>query len=108
MTPHLGASTSEAQENVAIQVAQQISDYLNNDVIVNSINVSPISLEDAPKLKPFIDLSFKLVKFGGQIIENTMNVNNLYKSQLCGHTFTKLKMTLFNVIILTGTTILKR
>ena len=44
LTPHLGASTSEAQENVAIQVAQQISDYLLNGVIVNSINVSPISL----------------------------------------------------------------
>ena len=36
LTPHLGASTREAQENVAIQIAQQISDYLNNDVIVNS------------------------------------------------------------------------
>ena len=46
LTPHLGASTAEAQENVAIQVAQQISDYLNNGVIVNSINVSPISLEE--------------------------------------------------------------
>ena len=77
LTPHLGASTSEAQENVAIQVAQQISDYLNNDVIVNSINVSPISPEDAPKLKPFIDLSLKLGKFGGQIIENTISKINI-------------------------------
>jgi len=41
LTPHLGASTTEAQENVAIQIAQQISDYLINEVIVNSINVSP-------------------------------------------------------------------
>ena len=83
LTPHLGASTSEAQENVAIQVAQQISDYLNNDVIVNSINVSPISLEDAPKLKPFIDLSFKLGKFGGQIIESTISkINITFKGEI--------------------------
>ena len=83
LTPHLGASTSEAQENVAIQVAQQISDYLNNDVIVNSINVSPISIEDAPKLKPFIDLSLKLGKFGGQVIENTISkINITFKGEI--------------------------
>ncbi len=83
LTPHLGASTSEAQENVAIQVAQQISDYLNNDVIINSINVSPISLEDAPKLKPFLDLSLKLGKFGGQIIEDTISkINITFKGEI--------------------------
>ena len=83
LTPHLGASTSEAQENVAIQVAQQISDYLNNDIIVNSINVSPISPEDAPVLKPFINLSLKLGKFGGQIIENTISkINITFKGEI--------------------------
>ena len=73
LTPHLGASTAEAQENVAIQIAQQISDYLLNGVIVNSINVSPISLEEAPKLKPFLDLALNLGKLGGQIIETNIN-----------------------------------
>ena len=83
LTPHLGASTSEAQENVAIQIAQQISDFLNNDVIVNSINVSPISLEDAPKLKPFLELSLNLGKFGGQIIENTISkINITFKGEI--------------------------
>ena len=83
LTPHLGASTSEAQENVAIQIAQQISDYLNNDVIVNSINVAPISLEDAPKLKPFLDLSLKLGKLGGQIIESSINkINIIFKGDV--------------------------
>ena len=72
LTPHLGASTSEAQENVAIQIAQQISDYLINGVIINSINVSPISLEDAPKLKPFLDLVLDLGKLGGQIVETNV------------------------------------
>lgn len=83
LTPHLGASTVEAQENVAIQVAQQISDYLNNGVIVNSINVSPISLEEAPKLKPFLDLSLKLGKFGGQIIESSITkINISFKGEI--------------------------
>ena len=83
LTPHLGASTKEAQENVAIQIAQQISDYLNNDVIVNSINVSPISLEEAPKLKPYLDLSLKLGKFGGQIIESTIKkINITFKGEI--------------------------
>ena len=83
LTPHLGASTSEAQENVAIQVAQQISDYLNNDVIVNSINVSPISTEEAPKLKPYLDLSLKLGRFGGQIIESTIQkINITFKGEV--------------------------
>ena len=83
LTPHLGASTSEAQENVAIQIAQQISDFINNDVIVNSINVSPISLEDAPKLKPYLELSLKLGKFGGQIIESTISkINIIFKGDV--------------------------
>ena len=83
LTPHLGASTVEAQENVAIQIAQQISDYLNNEVIVNSINVSPISLEEAPKLRPFLDLSLKLGKFGGQIIESSITkINITFKGEI--------------------------
>ncbi len=80
LTPHLGASTSEAQENVAIQIAQQISDYLLNDVIVNSINVSPITIEEAPLLKPYLNLCQKLGKFGGQILENNIkNINITFR-----------------------------
>ncbi len=77
LTPHLGASTNEAQENVAIQIAQQISDFLLNDVIVNSINVSPISIEEAPILKPYLGLCQNLGKFGGQIIESNINKINI-------------------------------
>ena len=72
LTPHLGASTKEAQENVAIQIAQQISDYLLNGVIVNSINVSPISIEEAPLLKPYLSLCKHLGRFGGQVIESNI------------------------------------
>ena len=77
LTPHLGASTKEAQENVAIQIAQQISDFLLNDVIVNSINVSPISIEEAPVLKPYLGLCQNLGKFGGQIIESNIKKINI-------------------------------
>ncbi|MGH9693900.1 MAG: phosphoglycerate dehydrogenase, partial [Bryobacteraceae bacterium] len=58
-TPHLGASTSEAQENVALQVAEQMSDYLLRGAIANAVNFPSISAEEAPKLKPFVALAEK-------------------------------------------------
>lgn len=68
-TPHLGASTTEAQENVALQVAEQMSDYLLTGAISNAINFPSITAEEAPKLKPFIDLAEKLGSFAGQLTE---------------------------------------
>ena len=68
-TPHLGASTSEAQENVALQVAEQMSDYLLRGAITNAVNFPSISAEEAPKLKPFIALAEKLGSFAGQLTE---------------------------------------
>src|SRR5262245_2711132 len=68
-TPHLGASTSEAQENVALQVAEQMSDYLLNGAISNAVNFPSISAEEAPKLKPFVALAEKLGSFAGQLTE---------------------------------------
>ncbi|MFT7575566.1 MAG: D-3-phosphoglycerate dehydrogenase [Alphaproteobacteria bacterium] len=68
-TPHLGAATSEAQENVAIQVAEQMSDYLLSGAISNAINFPSITAEEAPKLKPFIKLAEQLGSFAGQLTE---------------------------------------
>src|SRR5271156_1399167 len=68
-TPHLGASTTEAQENVALQVAEQMSDYLVRGAISNAVNFPSISAEEAPKLKPFIALAEKLGSFAGQLTE---------------------------------------
>ena len=68
-TPHLGAATSEAQENVALQIAEQMSDYLLRGAITNAINFPSISAEEAPKLKPFIALADKLGSFAGQLTE---------------------------------------
>ncbi|MGB3811447.1 MAG: phosphoglycerate dehydrogenase [Parvibaculum sp.] len=68
-TPHLGASTNEAQENVALQVAEQMSDYLLSGAIANSVNVPSISAEEAPKLTPFATLAQQLGSFAGQLTE---------------------------------------
>ena len=69
-TPHLGASTSEAQENVAIQVAEQMADYLTRGAVSNALNMPSVTAEEAPKLKPFIGLGEKLGSFAGQLTES--------------------------------------
>jgi D-3-phosphoglycerate dehydrogenase len=68
-TPHLGAATTEAQENVALQVAEQMSDYLLRGAISNAVNFPSITAEEAPRLKPFIELAEKLGSFAGQLTE---------------------------------------
>ncbi len=67
-TPHLGASTLEAQENVAVQVAEQMADYLLTGAISNALNTPSISAEEAPRLKPFVDLASKLGNMMGQLL----------------------------------------
>ena len=69
-TPHLGASTNEAQENVALQVAEQMSDYLLAGAVTNALNMASISAEEAPRLKPFGALIDKLGTFAGQIADD--------------------------------------
>jgi D-3-phosphoglycerate dehydrogenase len=67
-TPHLGASTSEAQVNVAIQVAEQMSDFLLLGGVTNAINMPSLSAEEAPRLKPYMALAEKLGKLLGQVL----------------------------------------
>ncbi|MBZ8135315.1 phosphoglycerate dehydrogenase [Afifella sp. IM 167] len=68
-TPHLGASTTEAQENVAIQVAEQMADYLTTGAVTNALNMPSISAEEAPRLTPFVRLAEQLGSFAGQLTE---------------------------------------
>jgi D-3-phosphoglycerate dehydrogenase / 2-oxoglutarate reductase len=83
-TPHLGASTMEAQENVALQVAEQMSDYLLNGAISNAINFPSITAEEAPKLRPFISLAEKLGSFAGQLTESGITkVQLTYEGAVC-------------------------
>ncbi|MGB8365355.1 MAG: phosphoglycerate dehydrogenase [Rhizomicrobium sp.] len=79
-TPHLGASTSEAQENVALQVAEQISDYLLTGAITNALNMPSISAQEAQKVRPWISLAEKLGAFAGQLTSTSLQaVEILYE-----------------------------
>jgi D-3-phosphoglycerate dehydrogenase / 2-oxoglutarate reductase len=71
-TPHLGASTAEAQENVALHVAEQMSDYLIKGAVTNAINMPSISADEAPRLKPFVKLADVLGAFVGQVTESAI------------------------------------
>ncbi|HUO01729.1 MAG TPA: ACT domain-containing protein, partial [Rhizomicrobium sp.] len=76
----LGASTNEAQENVALQVAEQISDYLLTGAIINALNMPSISAGEAQKVKPWIVLSEKLGAFAGQLTDSSIqSVEILYE-----------------------------
>ncbi|HVF94281.1 MAG TPA: phosphoglycerate dehydrogenase [Sphingomonas sp.] len=66
-TPHLGASTTEAQVNVAIQVAEQMADFLMSGGVTNALNMPSLSAEEAPKLKPYMALAEKLGSLVGQL-----------------------------------------
>src|SRR5690606_30089965 len=71
-TPHLGAATTEAQENVALQVAEQISAYLMSGEITNALNFPSISAEEAPLLTPWVQLAEALGSFAGQLTETAI------------------------------------
>ncbi|MBB4185948.1 phosphoglycerate dehydrogenase [Sinorhizobium terangae] len=84
-TPHLGASTTEAQENVALQVAEQMADYLVNGAVSNAINMPSITAEEAPILKPFIRLADVLGAFVGQVTESAIKeIEILYDGSTAG------------------------
>ncbi len=69
-TPHLGASTSEAQVNVAVQIAEQISDFLTSGAVSNALNMPSVTAEEAPRLKPYLRLAEQLGSFAGQMTQS--------------------------------------
>ncbi len=82
-TPHLGASTMEAQENVAIQIAEQMADYLMRGAVSNSLNSPSVTAEEAPRLKPFIMLAEKLGAFAGQLTESGLKkIEVIYEGEV--------------------------
>jgi D-3-phosphoglycerate dehydrogenase len=72
-TPHLGAATTEAQEIVAVQVAEQMADYLLTGAVQNAINAPSVSAEDAPRLQPYMSLAQELGSFAGQLTESGLS-----------------------------------
>lgn len=97
-TPHLGAATTQAQENVAIQIAEQISDYLLQGAVTNALNMASVSAEEAPRLRPYLALAESLGSFAGQMVRDgvsaieisyagavsDLNAAPLTSSALCG------------------------
>jgi D-3-phosphoglycerate dehydrogenase len=82
-TPHLGASTLEAQENVALQVAEQIADFLLTGAVSNALNSPSITADEAPKLRPYIALAERLGAFAGQMVDKGLkSVEILYEGDL--------------------------
>ena len=81
-TPHLGAATTEAQENVGLQIAEQMSDYLISGAVVNALNMPSLSAEDAARLKPYLKLVEQLGSFAGQLIESELSAVEI---EYCGH-----------------------
>lgn len=77
VTPHLGASTSEAQENVAVQVAEQMADYLLTGAVQNALNMPSVSAEDAAVIGPWIKLASHLGRFVGQMTDEPIKAINI-------------------------------
>lgn len=78
-TPHLGASTTEAQENVALQVAEQMSDYLLTGAVQNALNMPSVTAEEASVMGPWIKLAGHLGAFVGQSTNEPIKaINVLY------------------------------
>ncbi|WP_116597830.1 phosphoglycerate dehydrogenase [Primorskyibacter marinus] len=76
-TPHLGAATSEAQENVALQVAEQMSDYLLTGAVTNALNMPSVTAEEAKVMGPWIKLSEHLGSFIGQMTDEPIKAINI-------------------------------
>jgi D-3-phosphoglycerate dehydrogenase len=88
-TPHLGASTTEAQENVALQVAEQISDYLLTGAITNALNMPSISASEAQKVGPWIQLASKLGAFAGQLTDTSLTSVEIVYEGIAGQLNTR-------------------
>ncbi len=83
-TPHLGAATTEAQEKVAQQVAEQIADFLTTGAVANALNMASVSAEEAPRLKPYMALAQQLGSFAGQATMTAIREVTIAYEGLCG------------------------
>ncbi len=84
-TPHLGAATTEAQENVALQVAEQMSDYLLTGAVTNALNMPSVTAEEAKVMGPWIKLSGHLGNFAGQVTDEPITaINILFDGEASG------------------------
>ena len=100
VTPHLGAATAEAQENVALQIAAQMADYLTTGAIANALNIASVTAEEAPRLKPYMLLAEQLGSFAGQLTETGLRgVTITYAGQVARLNTTPLTATLLRGLL---------
>ncbi|MFU8881091.1 MAG: phosphoglycerate dehydrogenase [Rhodobacterales bacterium] len=76
-TPHLGAATTEAQENVALQVAEQMADFLLTGAVTNALNMPSVTAEEAKVMGPWVKLAGHLGSFIGQMTEEPIKAINI-------------------------------
>ena len=72
VTPHLGAATTEAQENVAVQIAEQMTDFLTSGAVANAVNMPSLTAEQAARLRPYMKLAEQIGSFAGQLTETVI------------------------------------
>jgi len=95
-TPHLGAATAEAQENVALQVAEQMSDFLIDGAVTNAVNMASVTAEEAPRLRPYLALARLLGSFAGQLTESAIKAVHI---EFEGHAATLNTRPLVSVVL---------
>ncbi len=81
-TPHLGASTDEAQSKVAEMIGRQMADYLTNDIITNAVNFPSVSKEVMEKIRPHIELAKKMGSLMGQFVRNIHDITVTYSGEM--------------------------
>ena len=83
-TPHMGAATTEAQEKVALQIAEQMADFLATGAVANALNMASVSAEETPALKPYMTLAHQLGSFAGQATRSAVKEVTIAYEGLCG------------------------
>ncbi|HTS93647.1 MAG TPA: phosphoglycerate dehydrogenase [Stellaceae bacterium] len=97
-TPHLGAATTEAQENVALQIAEQMSDFLMTGAVTNALNMPSLTAEEATRLRPYMKLAEQLGSFAGQLTESPLKAVAIeYEGHVAG-----LNVKPLTSVVLTG------
>lgn len=82
-TPHLGASTHEAQEQVAAQIAEQMADFLISGAVTNALNAPSVSPDEAQRLRPYIQLARQMGSLAGQTVDSAIGAINIeYQGQV--------------------------
>ena len=102
VTPHLGAATTEAQENVALQVAEQMSNYLLTGAVENALNMPSVTAEEAKVMGPWVKLASHLGSFTGQMTDEPIKAINI----LYDGTVAEMNLDALNCSVIAG--IMKR